>query len=74
LLSYCASRYDTSFTATALKWLEIADEAAMLGVARDHRIDVQLFRGPVGSHGKPVAFYRGKAGMFYCKGHTGDAR
>ncbi|WP_081062338.1 MULTISPECIES: ImmA/IrrE family metallo-endopeptidase [Burkholderia] len=35
LLSYCASRYDTSFTATALKWLEITDEAAMLVVARD---------------------------------------
>ncbi|WP_186104262.1 ImmA/IrrE family metallo-endopeptidase [Burkholderia gladioli] len=35
LLSYCASRYDTSFTATTLKWLEITDEAAMLVVARD---------------------------------------
>lgn len=35
LLGYCASRYDTSFTATALKWLELTDEAAMLVVARD---------------------------------------
>lgn len=35
LLGHCARRYDTSFTATALKWLEITDEAAMLVVARD---------------------------------------
>lgn len=35
LLGHCASRYGSSFTATALKWLEITDEAAMLVVARD---------------------------------------
>ncbi|ABK11914.1 ImmA/IrrE family metallo-endopeptidase [Burkholderia orbicola] len=35
LLGHCASRYDTSFTATTLKWLDITDEAAMLVVARD---------------------------------------
>ena len=35
LLGHCATRYGTSFTATALKWLEITDEAAMLVVARD---------------------------------------
>lgn len=35
LLRHCASRYETSFTATALRWLQITDEAAMLVVARD---------------------------------------
>jgi hypothetical protein len=35
LLGQVAKRYETSFTATALKWLEITDEAAMLVVARD---------------------------------------
>lgn len=35
LLSAVAERYQTSFTATALKWLEITPEAAMLVVARD---------------------------------------
>lgn len=35
LLGHCAARYGSSFTATALKWLEITDEAAMLVVARD---------------------------------------
>lgn len=35
LLSHAAERYKTSFTATALKWLELTDEAAMLVVARD---------------------------------------
>lgn len=35
LLGHCATRYGASFTATALKWLEITDEAAMLVVARD---------------------------------------
>ena len=35
LLGQVAERYQTSFTATALKWLEITDEAAMLVVARD---------------------------------------
>jgi hypothetical protein len=34
-LSHCAVRYGTSFTATALKWLEITDAAAMLVVVRD---------------------------------------
>jgi hypothetical protein len=35
LLGHCAMRYGASFTATALKWLEITDEAAILVVARD---------------------------------------
>lgn len=35
LLGQVADRYQTSFTATALKWLEITGEAAMLVVARD---------------------------------------
>lgn len=35
LIAHCADRYGTSFTATALKWLELTDEAAMLVVARD---------------------------------------
>lgn len=35
LLGAMADRYQTSFTATALKWLELTQEAAMLVVARD---------------------------------------
>jgi len=35
LLGHCANRYQTSLTATALKWLEFTKEAAMLVVA-DH--------------------------------------
>lgn len=35
LLGHCANRYQTSLTATALKWLEFTSEAAMLVVA-DH--------------------------------------
>lgn len=35
LLGHCAERYETSLTATALKWLEFTAEAAMLVVA-DH--------------------------------------
>ncbi|QAU35151.1 ImmA/IrrE family metallo-endopeptidase [Janthinobacterium sp. 17J80-10] len=35
LLGHCADRYQTSLTATALKWLEFTSEAAMLVVA-DH--------------------------------------
>ena len=35
LLGEVADRYQTSFTATALKWLEITEEAAMLVVSRD---------------------------------------
>jgi Zn-dependent peptidase ImmA (M78 family) len=35
LLGHCAQRYQTSLTATVLKWLEFTDEAAMLVVA-DH--------------------------------------
>jgi hypothetical protein len=35
LLGHCAARYGSSFTATALKWLEITDEAAMVVVVRD---------------------------------------
>jgi hypothetical protein len=38
LLRHCATRYGTSFTATALKWLEITNEAAMLIMARDEFI------------------------------------
>ncbi|WP_097065482.1 hypothetical protein [Nitrosovibrio sp. Nv4] len=32
---HCANRYGTSFTAAALKWLELTDQAAVLAVARD---------------------------------------
>jgi len=35
LLGHCADRYETSFTATALKWLSFTDKAALLVVARD---------------------------------------
>ena len=35
LLGHVADRYQTSFTATALKWLELTEEAAMIVVARD---------------------------------------
>ncbi len=35
LLGHCADRYETSFTATALKWIEFTDKAALLIVARD---------------------------------------
>lgn len=35
LLTSCANRYGTSFTATALKWIEFTDEAAVLVVARE---------------------------------------
>lgn len=35
LLGHCADRYETSFTATALKWLEFTDKAAVLVIARD---------------------------------------
>ncbi|WP_340124426.1 ImmA/IrrE family metallo-endopeptidase [Methylobacter svalbardensis] len=38
LLRHCAERYGTSFTATALKWLEFTEKAALLVVARDHFI------------------------------------
>lgn len=33
LLGHCADRYKTSFTATALKWLEFTDQTALLAVA-----------------------------------------
>lgn len=35
LLSHCADRYQVSFTAVALKWLEFTGEAAMVVIARD---------------------------------------
>jgi len=35
LLGHCADRYQVSFTAATLKWLEFTDEAAMVVVARD---------------------------------------
>lgn len=35
LIADCAERYGTTFTATALKWVEITDETAMLVVAID---------------------------------------
>lgn len=35
LLGHCADRYGTSFTATALKWLEFTEMAALLTVVRD---------------------------------------
>jgi hypothetical protein len=35
LLGHCANRYGTSFTATALKWIEFTAEAAVLVVARE---------------------------------------
>jgi IrrE N-terminal-like domain len=39
MLGHCADRYETSFTATALKWLEITDQAALLVVVS---ISVQI--------------------------------
>ena len=38
LISHCAARYGTTFTATALKWIDLTDEAAMLVVARNEFI------------------------------------
>jgi hypothetical protein len=38
VLGRCAKRYGTSFTATALKWIEFTNEAAVLIVARDEFI------------------------------------
>jgi hypothetical protein len=38
ILGHCADRYGTSFTATALKWIEFTDKAAVLIVARDEFI------------------------------------
>lgn len=35
LLSHCADRYQVSFTAAVLKWLEFTEEAAMVVIARD---------------------------------------
>ncbi|ABB76085.1 protein of unknown function [Nitrosospira multiformis ATCC 25196] len=35
LLGHCANRYGTSFTATALKWVELTDQPALLAMARD---------------------------------------
>jgi hypothetical protein len=35
LLGHCADRYNVSFTAATIKWLEFTSEAAMLIVARD---------------------------------------
>lgn len=35
LIGHCADRYQTSFTAAALKWLEFTEECALLVVARD---------------------------------------
>lgn len=35
LLGHCADRYGTSFTATALKWIEFTDKAVLLVVARE---------------------------------------
>jgi Zn-dependent peptidase ImmA (M78 family) len=35
LLEHCADRYQVSFTAATLKWLEFTNEAAMVIVARD---------------------------------------
>lgn len=35
LLGHCANRYGTSFTAAALKWIELTEQAALLAVARD---------------------------------------
>ena len=38
LLSYCANRYDVSFTAAAIKWAEFTDETAIVVMARDEFI------------------------------------
>ena len=38
LIAHCAKRYGTTFTATALKWIDLTGEAAMLVVARDEFI------------------------------------
>jgi hypothetical protein len=35
LISHCADRYDVSFTAAALKWIEFTDETAIVVMARD---------------------------------------
>lgn len=38
LIGRCAKRYGTTFTATALKWIDLTGEAAILVVARDEFI------------------------------------
>lgn len=38
LIGRCATRYGTTFTATALKWIDLTDAAAMIVVARDEFI------------------------------------
>ena len=53
LLGHCAERYGTSFTATALKWLEFTDKAALLVVARD---DVICWSYPSKLAGKRGAY------------------
>jgi hypothetical protein len=60
LLGHCANRYGTSFTATALKWIEFTDEAAVLVIAREGFIcwsypsDSARRRGVYLPHGTPV--------------------
>lgn len=60
LLGHCANRYGTSFTATALKWIEFTEEAAVLVVAREGFIcwsypsDSARRRGVYLPHGTPV--------------------
>ena len=60
LLGHCSDRYGTSFTATALKWMEFTDEAAVLVVARDDFIcwsypsDSARKHGVYLPHGTPV--------------------
>lgn len=60
LLSHCANRYGASFTATALKWLEFTNQAALVAVARDDFIcwsypsKLARSRGAYLSPGTPV--------------------
>jgi hypothetical protein len=54
LLDACARRYDTSFTATALKWLDFTKEIAIIVVQRDGFI---LWSYPSGSARKNGIYF-----------------
>ena len=57
LISHCADRYDVSFTAAALKWVEFTEETAIVVMARDDFI--------LWSYPSPSAR---KLGIYYSKG------
>lgn len=57
LISHCADRYDVSFTAAALKWVEFTEETAIVVMARD---DFILWSYPSQS--------ARKLGIYYSKG------